>query len=186
MREPVPQAETPERAAKAGRESLAQVLHVEFDALYRFSRRMGLAEADTEDVLQEVALVCAKRGSDADIDNARAYLFGIAFKVATRIRDRVRKNAPDAELDDVAVLDPKATPEEALAERQARKLLDAILASLPDDERAVFILCDIEEQTMAEVALHLDLAPGTVASRLRRARENFAAARVRLDRSQRS
>ena len=159
---------------------LTDVLAEEFDALYRFARRMGLAEADTEDALQEVALVCAQKSS-AEVENGRAYLFGITYKVASRLRERKRKHDPTEPLEDIVIADPHASPEEALQEREARRLLDAILDSLPDDERAVLILCDIEEQTMAEVASELGLPPGTVASRLRRARESFVAARTRLE-----
>lgn len=165
-------------------EVLHRALQAEFDALYRFSRRMGLSEADTEDALQEVALVCLKKQSatDTTVENPRAYLFGVMFKVATRIRDSARRRGGHAPLDDVSLPDSQATPEEALQNHDTQRLLDGILDTLSDDERAVLILCDIEEQTMAEVATHLDVAPGTVASRLRRARENFSRARTRLER----
>jgi RNA polymerase sigma-70 factor (ECF subfamily) len=46
------------------------------------------------------------------------------------------------------------------------------------DLRTVFILYEVEEMTMAEIATVLQIPPGTVASRLRRAREDFLA-RVR-------
>jgi RNA polymerase sigma-70 factor (ECF subfamily) len=39
--------------------------------------------------------------------------------------------------------------------------------------RAVFVLYELEDFTMAEIARTLELPPGTVASRLRRARETF-------------
>jgi RNA polymerase sigma-70 factor (ECF subfamily) len=51
-----------------------------------------------------------------------------------------------------------------------------VLATLELDLRAVFVLYELEEMTMAEIAVTLELAPGTVASRLRRAREAFEAA----------
>ncbi len=168
--------------------ALDQALRADFDALYRFTRRMGLTESDAEDVLQEVALVCAKKRDLVlvTVESARAYLFGVTYKVATRARERSRRAAPDVELDAVSVPDPNGGPEEALQELEARQLLDAILATLPEGERAVFVLCEIEEQTMAEVAAHLAIPPGTVASRLRRARVGFADARKRLERMVRS
>jgi RNA polymerase sigma-70 factor, ECF subfamily len=62
-------------------------------------------------------------------------------------------------------------------------VLDALLASLPLDLRTVFVLYELEELTMAEIARALDLPMGTVASRLRRARETFEelSRRVRRD-----
>jgi RNA polymerase sigma-70 factor (ECF subfamily) len=41
------------------------------------------------------------------------------------------------------------------------------------DLRAVFVLFELEEMTMMEIATISDLPPGTVASRLRRARQAF-------------
>ena len=178
MTQPLPQTD---RATS----DLDAVFRTELDALYRFTRRMGVLPSDAEDVLQEVALVCARRG-DTQVQNARGYLFGITFKIATRTRDRARRGAAPAadEGSELEMADPADDPEASLADRQARRMLDLILQSLPDDERAVFVLCDIEEETMAEVALQLGVPPGTVASRLRRARESFTSARRRLERSE--
>ena len=44
---------------------------------------------------------------------------------------------------------------------------------MSEELRAVFVLHDIERLTMADIADALELKPGTVASRLRRAREDF-------------
>jgi RNA polymerase sigma-70 factor (ECF subfamily) len=60
-----------------------------------------------------------------------------------------------------------------LDERRRLELLDGLLARLPEDLAEVFVLFELEELTMAEIARLLDLPPGTVASRLRRARERF-------------
>jgi len=46
-----------------------------------------------------------------------------------------------------------------------------------------FVLFELEEMTMASIAEVLGLAPGTVASRLRRARATFESAAGRLTRS---
>ena len=62
--------------------------------------------------------------------------------------------------------------------------LDDILAAMSDELRAVFVLHDIERLTMAEIAEVLDLKPGTVASRLRRARKDFDQRVARLEAQQ--
>ena len=49
-----------------------------------------------------------------------------------------------------------------------------MLAALDLELRAVLVLHELEEMTMADIATTLDLAPGTVASRLRRARAAFS------------
>jgi RNA polymerase sigma-70 factor (ECF subfamily) len=58
--------------------------------------------------------------------------------------------------------------------------LDRVLAAMPLDLRAVFVLYELDGFTMAEIAENLDLSPGTVASRLRRGREQFDARVERL------
>lgn len=64
--------------------------------------------------------------------------------------------------------------------KQARMLLDQALDELPIELRTVFVLFELEGLTMAEIADVAALAPGTVASRLRRARAGFHAIAARL------
>jgi RNA polymerase sigma-70 factor (ECF subfamily) len=71
------------------------------------------------------------------------------------------------------VPDSSAGPEELMDRRRARALLDRVLGALPMDLRAVFVLFELEELTMTEIATMSDIPPGTVASRLRRARQAF-------------
>jgi RNA polymerase sigma-70 factor (ECF subfamily) len=95
---------------------------------------------------------------------------------ARRARGRRREQADEA----IEESTDEAEPADQLVDqKRARELLDDIVAGLPDDTRPVFVLFELEQMTMAEIAMCLDLKPGTVASRLRRAREAFEAAIVR-------
>ncbi len=58
-------------------------------------------------------------------------------------------------------------------QEQARAALDEVLDALPADLRTVLVLHELEEMEMSEVAELLGIPAGTVASRLRRAREKF-------------
>ena len=95
---------------------------------------------------------------------------------AHRSRAR-RKETDDDELE--RLRDSVPGLDELLDQRRARELLDRVLAELPEDLRVAFVLYEIEELTMAEIASVLELPQGTVASRLRRARSEF---RERLER----
>ena len=66
-----------------------------------------------------------------------------------------------------------ADPEAFAQNQQMRALFTQVLEQLALDLRAVFVLYELEDFTMAEIAQTLQLPPGTVASRLRRAREAF-------------
>ena len=80
----------------------------------------------------------------------------------------------------VELQDDAPSPEDAVASREARAVLDQFLGELADDVREVFILYELEEMTMAAIADALALPRGTIASRLRRAREEFEAATKRF------
>jgi len=59
-------------------------------------------------------------------------------------------------------------------------MLDAVLDSMPMEQRTVFVLFEFEELSVPEIALLVDAPLGTVSSRLRRARELFHAAADRV------
>lgn len=145
-----------------------------YDVLWRFLRRLGVAEPDVEDAAQQVLLVFAQRVSSVAPGAERSFLLGCALRVASDVRKRVarsREVSAEAPLDDR--VDPTPSQEDQLAARQRRRWLDEVLDALPEEQRAAFVLVELEEQTMAEAAAVLGIPSGTVASRLRRARELF-------------
>jgi len=146
---------------------------------------MGVPDASAEDAVQQVLLVFAQRLPTVEPFAERSFLLGTALRVASDFRKhraRLREIADERALGAEASEAPDADAE--LDRRRARRVLDAILDRLPDDLCTVFVMCDLEELTMAEVAEVLRVPAGTVASRLRRAREAFgklaAEARVQL------
>lgn len=151
--------------------------HLEF--LWRFACRMGIGEADAQDVAQEAFLVALSRIDTIDVGKERSFLLSVVVNMVRRERHR-RMRYEELEVEPLApALD---SPDEALDDRRARMLLDRSLEALDEDLRTVFVLHEIEEETMAEIAQVLDLAPGTVASRLRRAREEWKQVTARLKR----
>lgn len=70
----------------------------------------------------------------------------------------------------------QGSPLDAVLDREAQQVLDAALETLPAEQRAVFVLRAVEEMSYAEIAETLGLSPGTVMSRLFRAREKLARA----------
>jgi RNA polymerase sigma-70 factor (ECF subfamily) len=148
------------------------VVDAHHDALWRFLRRMGVPEAHVEDAVQQVLLVFARRAADVDEGSERPFLFSTAHRVASDVR---RKALRDREVVDGEALlqhaDPAPDAEGQLGDKELRRCLDRVLDGLAPDLRAVFVLAEIEEMTMAEVSQLLSIPPGTVASRLRRARE---------------
>jgi RNA polymerase sigma-70 factor, ECF subfamily len=156
-----------------------EVYKAHFTYVWHSLRRIGVPDADLEDLCHDV-FIAFYRGLDS-YDPARPikpWLFGIAFRVASDHRRRARNRFEVQKSVEVADRAPAA--DERVAERQARSLVAAALAALSDDKRAVFILHEIDEQSMPEIAAVIDAPLNTLYSRLRLARAEFAAAVRRL------
>ena len=152
---------------------LRRIVLEHFDVLWRFLRRLGIAEPDVDDAVQEVVLVLARKLDQVAVGSERSFVLSTAVRVASGFRRtaRNRREVDDAELQAMqsSDLDPEALAEK----RRLRATLQRLLDRMPIDLRAVFVLYELEELTMAEIATTLGLPPGTVASRLRRSRELF-------------
>jgi RNA polymerase sigma-70 factor (ECF subfamily) len=151
-------------------ETVYRVLLANLDALYSTAKRI-LGRADlAEDLVQETA----RKALEAipalkDERNARAWLFRILLNA---IRDHLRWKRLRTEVetgDDAADL---SAVSECIAIATAEDVRRA-LSSLTPEMRALAILIDIEEFTIAEAAAILQIPPGTVASRLSRARREL-------------
>jgi RNA polymerase sigma-70 factor (ECF subfamily) len=161
--------------------SLAELFERYYDFVWRSLRRLGMSEGDADDAAQEVFLVASRRLPDIQGGRERSFLFGTALRVTAgsrRTSARQREIRDERAFDGAMASDPD--PASALDQRRAREILGQILDAMPLDQRAVFVLYELEGLTMAEIASDLDLAAGTVASRLRRAREIYQAAVSRL------
>ncbi|RYG67856.1 sigma-70 family RNA polymerase sigma factor, partial [bacterium] len=126
-------------------------------------------------------LTLAQKLPSVEDGKERSFIFGIVMRVAANVRrDRATARLREVpESDEVASLSHDATAEAALALAEQRATLDEILASIPEERRIVFVLFEIEELTLVEIAEMLGIPQGTVTSRVRRAREEFRAAVTR-------
>lgn len=147
---------------------------LEFDYLIRTLRRLGVPHDDVEDLAHEVFLVLYRKWEDYDPSRPlRAYLFGIAFRVAA---NHIRKRRREVSYPVVEVEDLGPRPDQVLEAHQARTLVLDALERVPLPRRAVLIMHDIDELPMAEIAAILSIYRFTGYSRLRKARREFAAA----------
>lgn len=152
-----------------------------YDFLWRSLRRLGVPAPSVEDAAQQVLLVFGQRVDGIYEGAERAFLFSTATRVAADYRKKQVRSREVFDPDAVdASVHPSTPVDQLLDQARARDLLDVVLAEMPLELRAVFILFEFEEMTMAAIAQTLELPPGTVASRLRRARETFDAAARQL------
>jgi RNA polymerase sigma-70 factor, ECF subfamily len=162
-------------------QQLGELVRSHFGFVWRVLRRLGLSESDADDAAQQVFLSASRRLADISAGSERGFLFTTAVNVAAHAqRRRLRlREAPDDEIDEQRNSAPGA--DELIDRRRARELLDEILEAMPVELRLVFVLFEVEQLTMAEIAEMLAIRPGTVASRLRRARADFAAKVKRIE-----
>jgi len=173
------------RPADAGARTQAFVRE-HFAFAWRVLRRLGLTPSDADDAAQRVMLVAARRIDAIEPGFERSFLYQTAVFMASRERrDQARRREEPADALDERI-HPGLDPERLLAARRARERLDAILARMPADLRAAFVLFEIEGLSKSEVASALGIPEGTAASRLRRAREDFARRAQRFEQGDRS
>ena len=157
----------------------AIVDHYEF--IWRTLRRLGVLGHSVEDAVQQVLLVLSRRINDVQAGSERAFMVATAVRVAADARKKQQRLRE--ELDPVALesrVSDAPSAEELLDQGRARELLDVVLAQMPDDLKTVFIFFEFEDLSMGTIAELLGLPLGTVASRLRRARELFETLAARL------
>jgi RNA polymerase sigma-70 factor (ECF subfamily) len=170
-------SDTPAAAPRAdpSGERLRRVVDRYYDFVWRALRFLGVPEAHAEDSAQLVFCVLARKLEDVAPGAESTFLFSTASRIASEARRAARRRpvASDADVDLLAI--PLPSPDELLDQRRARQTLDEVLAAMPVDLRAVFVLFEIEELTIPEIAAALGVRAGTAASRLRRARDEFQA-----------
>ena len=152
---------------------LRRTVDTNFDALWRFLRRLGIPEGDVDDAVQEVILVLARKLDQVEEGREKSFVLSTAFRVASDMRRTVKRRR---EVDEAALLELASQapdPEASTETRRLTVLFAQVLEQLSLEQRAVFVLYELEDFTMAEIAQTLALRPGTVASRLRRGRETF-------------
>ena len=170
----------PARPAAAA-DRLSTMFHHHYDFVWRSVRRLGVAPDAVDDAAQEVFVVASRKLGAIEVGKEKAFLFGTAVRGASDTRRSLQRRRQTPAPDDTEPIDVGPALDELVDQKRAREMLDELVDQLPEDTRPIFVLFELEGMTMAKIASYLDLPPGTVASRLRRARELFAAQVARLE-----
>jgi len=150
---------------------LQRMIQDDYRLIWRLLRRLGVPADGADDATQQVFLIAAERLDDIREGSERAFCFGTALRVAQSLKRRfAREPASDAGDLNASAL---PNPEELADHKRAREMLDHILEEIPIDLRTVFILFELEGLTSPEISELVGVPVGTVASRLRRARDRF-------------
>lgn len=161
--------------APTEREVLSVIYREHFAFVWRSLRRLGAPEHALEDATQDVFLVAARRLDEFEgRSSIRTWLFGIAMRVVRTQRRTTWRH--QRKVDALAAESPEPPGADPMAQRDAQRLLHALLEQLDDDKRAVYVLAELEGMTVVEIAEGLGANVNTIYTRLRAARQQLCAA----------
>jgi RNA polymerase sigma-70 factor (ECF subfamily) len=153
---------------------LSAIYREHFEFVWRSLRRLGAPEHALEDATQDVFLVAARRIDEFEgRSSVRTWLFGIAMRVVRAQRRTAWRHRRKV---DALAAAPAESQQDPIAQRDAQRLLLALLDQLDDDKRAVYVLAELEGMTVVEIAEGLGTNVNTIYTRLRAARLQLRAA----------
>jgi RNA polymerase sigma-70 factor, ECF subfamily len=149
------------------------------DYVWNTLRRLGTRRSDLEDLTHDTFLAVFRAWDDYDPARPlRPWLFVFALRVSSDHRRRARHRVEVPEADDPPDSAPSAV--ELLLRKEREALAHEALHAIVLSRRAVFILHELDGCSVPEIATALEIPVATAYSRLRLAREDFAAAVRRL------
>jgi len=166
------------RPTEVDRARLERLFNSHHATVWRALCRRGLPPDAAEDATQETFLLAAERLDDIPPESERAFLIGTALRVAHTLGRKTVRWQLDEDMDQRL-----AVSRDTGDRRADRQLCDLVLAKVDPDLVEVFVLYEIEGLTSPEIAQLLEIPLGSVASRMRRAREQFRAAAARVEKS---
>lgn len=178
-----PDGELAQRIAAGDLDALQILMRRYNQTLYRTARSILKDDAEAEDAVQESYLL-AYRAMDKFRGDAKLATWLVRIVVNESI-GRMRKHKRRAEVielsgdsaqygDDTEAINMNQTsleqPEQAALRKETRRLLETKIDQLPDAFRTVFVLRALEEMSVEEAAICLDIPEATVRTRYFRAR----------------
>jgi len=162
--------EVPEKLLPAATfEDLALPL---FDQLYNFARWLTEDTTEAEDLVQETYAKALRGFSSFQAGtNFRAWMYRILRNSFLSSRTGLKTTVTFDEEEHEAVSADRSTPESLLLAQASRETVQQALTELPVHYREILLLCEVEEMSYQEIAETLAIPPGTVMSRLFRARK---------------
>lgn len=167
--------------------SFRAVYDAYFDFVWTSTRRLGVPVDAVDDVVQEIFVVVnARLGTVEQPASLRSWIYGVVRRtVSTYHRGRRVRSASESHdpLEDVASAMQPSPLDLAVLSDEIR-LLWRLLRELGPLKREVFVLAELEEMTMPEIAEAIGVPLNTAYSRLRVAREEFGEALARHEAQQ--
>lgn len=167
-------------AVASASSDIAQIYAAHASFVWASLHRLGIRDADLEDVMQEVFVVVHRKRDTFDgRSKLTTWLFGICMRVASAYRRRGYRRHETCMAEPPEPIAEGASPEADLFAARARETLAALLDELDLERRVVFVMFELEEIGCDEIASVVGVPVGTVYSRLHAARRDFQKALAR-------
>ncbi len=142
-----------------------------FAFVWRLAAMSRVPPSHLDDVVQEAFLVIHRRlPSFEGRSSLRTWIAAVTRNTAKEFVRRKRHQLLGTDVDPDASASTSLTPAEQLEAAAAAQLLDQLLDELPEEQREIFVLTELEQLTANEIGAVLDMNPNTVRTRLRAAR----------------
>lgn len=163
--------EEAEWAAQKQRQDLGEIYRENVDYVWRVLTHLGVRPSDVGDVAHDVFLTVKRRLSSFEgRSTLRTWIYGICIRTVSDYRGRAfrRREIPHDQMPD-----HEFAPEQAQSaeDGELRSKLLSLLAELKSEQREVFVLYEVEELSMREVAEAVGCPLQTAYSRLHAARD---------------
>jgi RNA polymerase sigma-70 factor (ECF subfamily) len=155
-----------EEAAVSEEESFAALVRRQSLFVFRVAYSILRNAHDAEDVVQETFLKLYRLRAWKSMEDERAFLSRMAWRIAL---DQRRRNGKRSVEPDISAANKNA--EQMLIETDRNALVWRLIDALPDDLRQPLALSTVEEMTSLEIANAMGIPEGTVRTRLMRARQ---------------
>lgn len=165
-------------AAKA---RLKEMFENHHETIWRLMLRRGLDAEAAADMTQQAFTIAAERLGDIRPGCEHAFLLETAIRLARAASRKMTRLQFEEDMD--LHVAPAMRADEILDQRRAIDIFDRVLGTLTADLLEVFLLFEMEKLSMREIAGMLAIPIGTVASRIRRAREAFREESTRIERA---
>ncbi len=146
--------------------------------VWRILRRRGLSRDAAADATQEAFIIAVERLHEVQSGDERSFLIRTALQVARTLGRKSQRWHLEDDMDQRG-LEGRNTEQR----RSDIELCDLALSKVDPELAEIFVLFELEELSSPEIASLLEIPLGTVASRLRRAREEFRNVFARLERT---
>jgi RNA polymerase sigma-70 factor (ECF subfamily) len=157
-----------------------------FAFVWRLAANSRVPHSLLDDVVQETFLVIHRKLPTFEgRSSLRTWIAAITRNTAKEFLRRKRHHLLGTEVDPDTSPSASMNPAQQLEATTAAKLLDQFLDEMPEEQRDVFILAEVEQMTANEIAAVLEVNPNTVRTRLRAARTSVQASLARHRAAQR-